>query len=154
MMINDSKQFREIIPFKSSILGIDLGKKRIGIAVSDINQKIASPLRVIENMKFKETLNILKEILTERDVCAIIVGDPINMDGSIGPKSQSSRSFIKNLSKDLDIPILLWDERLSTVSAERSLLEADISRKKRQQLIDKIAASIILQNFLDYLNAK
>lgn len=154
MMINDSKQFREIIPFKSSILGIDLGKKRIGIAVSDINQKIASPLRVIENMKFKETLNILKEILTERDVCAIIVGDPINMDGSIGPKSQSSRSFIKNLSKDLDIPILLWDERLSTVSAERSLLEADISRKKRQQVIDKIAASIILQNFLDYLNAK
>lgn len=154
MMINDLKQFREIIPFKSSILGIDLGKKRIGIAVSDINQKIASPLRVIENMKFKETLNILKEILTERDVCAIIVGDPINMDGSIGPKSQSSRSFIKNLSKDLDIPILLWDERLSTVSAERSLLEADISRKKRQQVIDKIAASIILQNFLDYLNAK
>ena len=154
MMINDSKQFREIIPFKSSILGIDLGKKRIGIAVSDINQKIASPLRVIENMKFKETLNILKEILTERDVCAIIVGDPINMDGSIGPKSQSSRSFIKNLSKDLDIPILLWDERLSTVSAERSLLEADISRKKRQQVIDKIAASIILQNFLDCLNAK
>ena len=154
MMINDSKQFREIIPFKSSILGIDLGKKRTGIAVSDINQKIASPLRVIENMKFKETLNILKEILTERDVCAIIVGDPINMDGSIGPRSQSSRSFIKNLSKDLDIPILLWDERLSTVSAERSLLEADISRKKRQQVIDKIAASIILQNFLDYLNAK
>ena len=154
MMINDSKQFREIIPFKSSILGIDLGKKRTGIAVSDINQKIASPLRVIENMKFKETLNILKEILTERDVCAIIVGDPINMDGSIGPKSQSSRSFIKNLSKDLDIPILLWDERLSTVSAERSLLEADISRKKRQQVIDKIAASIILQNFLDCLNAK
>jgi putative Holliday junction resolvase len=154
MMINDSKQFREIIPPKSSILGIDLGKKRTGIAVSDINQKIATPLRVIENMKFKETLNILKEILTERDVCAIIVGDPINMDGSIGPKSQSSRSFIKNLSKDLDIPILLWDERLSTVSAERSLLEADISRKKRQQVIDKIAASIILQNFLDYLNAK
>jgi len=154
MMINDSKQFREIIPFKSSILGIDLGKKRIGIAVSDINQKIASPLRVIENMKFIETLDILKKILTERDVCAIIVGDPINMDGSIGPKSQSSRSFIKNLSKDLDIPILLWDERLSTVSAERSLLEADISRKKRQQVIDKIAASIILQNFLDYLNAK
>lgn len=154
MMINDSKQFREIIPFKSSILGIDLGKKRTGIAVSDINQKIASPLRVIENMKFIETLDILKKILTERDVCAIIVGDPINMDGSIGPKSQSSRSFIKNLSKDLDIPILLWDERLSTVSAERSLLEADISRKKRQQVIDKIAASIILQNFLDYLNAK
>ncbi len=153
-MINDSKQFREIIPLKNSILGIDLGKKRTGIAVSDINQKIASPLKVIENMKFNEILNILEKIVTERNICAIIVGDPINMDGSIGPKSQSSRSFIKNLSEELDIPILLWDERLTTVSAERSLLEADISRKKRQQLIDKIAASIILQNFLDYLNAK
>ena len=153
-MINDSKQFREIIPLKNSILGIDLGKKRTGIAVSDINQKIASPLKVIENMKFNEILNILEKIVTERNICAIIVGDPINMDGSIGPKSQSSRSFIKNLSKELDIPILLWDERLTTVSAERSLLEADISRKKRQQIIDKIAASIILQNFLDYLNAK
>ena len=153
-MINDSKQFREIIPLKNSILGIDLGKKRTGIAVSDINQKIASPLKVIENMKFNEILNILEKIVTERNICAIIVGDPINMDGSIGPKSQSSRSFIKNLSKELDIPILLWDERLTTVSAERSLLEADISRKKRQQLIDKIAASIILQNFLDYLNTK
>ena len=154
MMINDSKQFREIIPLKNSILGIDLGKKRTGIAVSDINQKIASPLKVIENMKFNEILNILEKIVTERNICAIIVGDPINMDGSIGPKSQSSRSFIKNLSKELDIPILLWDERLTTVSAERSLLEADISRKKRQQIIDKIAASIILQNFLDYLNTK
>ena len=154
MMINDSKQFREIIPLKNSILGIDLGKKRTGIAVSDINQKIASPLKVIENMKFNEILNILERIVNERNICAIVVGDPINMDGSIGPKSQSSRSFIKNLSKELDIPILLWDERLTTVSAERSLLEADISRKKRQQIIDKIAASIILQNFLDYLNTK
>ena len=154
MMINDSKQFREIIPLKNSILGIDLGKKRTGIAVSDINQKIASPLKVIENMKFNEILNILERIVNERNICAIVVGDPINMDGSIGPKSQSSRSFIKNLSKELDIPILLWDERLTTVSAERSLLEADISRKKRQQIIDKIAASIILQNFLDYLNSK
>ena len=154
MMINDSKQFREIIPLKNSILGIDLGKKRTGIAISDINQKIASPLKVIENMKFNEILDILKKIVTDRDICAIVVGDPINMDGSIGPKSQSSRSFIRNLSKELDIPILLWDERLTTVSAERSLLEADLSRKKRQQIIDKIAASIILQNFLDYLNTK
>lgn len=154
MMINDSKQFREIIPLKNSILGIDLGKKRTGIAVSDVNQKIASPLKVIENMKFNEILNILEKIVNERNICTIVVGDPINMDGSIGPKSQSSRSFIKNLSKELDIPILLWDERLTTVSAERSLIEADISRKKRQKVIDKIAASIILQNFLDYLNAK
>ena len=154
MMINDSKQFREIIPYKSPILGIDLGTKRIGMAISDLNQKIASPFKVEENKNFSEILNILKKIIIDRDICSVVVGDPINMDGSIGPKSQSSRSFVNNLSKEINIPILLWDERLTTVSAERSLLEADISRKKRQQIIDKIAASIILQSFLDYLNTK
>ena len=102
----------------------------------------------------QQVLNVLKKIRIDRDICSVIVGDPINMDGSIGPKSQSSRSFVNNLSKEINIPILLWDERLTTVSAERSLLEADISRKKRQQIINKIAASIILQSFLDYLNTK
>ena len=124
------------------------------MAISDINQKIASPFKVEESKNFSEILNVLKKIRIDRDICSVIVGDPVNMDGSIGPKSQSSRSFVNNLSKEINIPILLWDERLTTVSAERSLLEADISRKKRQQIIDKIAASIILQSFLDYLNTK
>ena len=154
MMTNVSKQFREIIPLKNSILGLDLGKKRVGVAVSDINQKVASPYLVIENKKFTEITNIIENIILEKNICAIIIGDPINMDGSIGPKSQSSRSFVNNLSKEINIPILLWDERLTTVSAERSLLEADLSRKKRKQIIDKIAASIILQSFLEYLNTK
>jgi len=102
-MINDSKQFREIIPYKSPILGIDLGTKRIGMAISDINQKIASPFKVEENKNFSEILNILKKIRIDRDICSIVVGDPINMDGSIGPKSQSSRSFVNNLSKEINI---------------------------------------------------
>ena len=152
MMINDSKQFREIIPLKNSIIGLDLGKKRIGVAVSDINQKVASPYLVIENKKFVEIVSIIQNIIVERNICAIIIGDPINMDGSIGPKSQSSKTFMNNLSKIVNIPILLWDERLSTVYAEKSLLEADLSRKKRKKIIDKIAASVILQGFLDFLN--
>ena len=152
MMINDSKQFREIIPLKNSIIGLDLGKKRIGVAVSDINQKVASPYLVIENKKFTEIVSIIQNIIVERNICAIIIGDPINMDGSIGPKSQSSKTFMNNLSKIVNIPILLWDERLSTVYAEKSLLEADLSRKKRKKIIDKIAASVILQGFLDFLN--
>lgn len=152
MMINDSKQFREIIPLKNSIIGLDLGKKRIGVAVSDINQKVASPYLVIENKKFTEIVSIIQNIIIERNICAIIIGDPINMDGSIGPKSQSSKTFMNNLSKIVNIPILLWDERLSTVYAEKTLLEADLSRKKRKKIIDKIAASVILQGFLDFLN--
>lgn len=152
-MINDSNNFREIIPNNKTILCLDLGKKRIGLAISDINQKIASPYDVIKEKKFSEILIILKNLIKKFDIGSIIIGDPINMDGSLGPKSQSSRSFISNISKDIDIPILLWDERLSTIAAEKSLIEADISRKKRSEVIDKIAANIILQSFLDFLNS-
>jgi putative Holliday junction resolvase len=151
-MIDDSNNFREIIPKNKTILCLDLGKKRIGLAISDVNQKIASPYDVIKEKKFSEVLEIIKNLVKEFDIGSIIVGDPINMDGSLGPKSQSSRSFIANINKDIHIPILLWDERLSTVAAEKSLIEADISRKKRSEVIDKIAANIILQNFLDFLN--
>ena len=151
-MIDDSNNFREIIPKNKTILCLDLGKKRIGLAISDVNQKIATPYDVIKEKKFSEVLEIIKNLVKEFDIGSIIVGDPINMDGSLGPKSQSSRSFIANINKDIYIPILLWDERLSTVAAEKSLIEADISRKKRGEVIDKIAANIILQNFLDFLN--
>ena len=151
-MIDDSNNFREIIPKNKTILCLDLGKKIIGLAISDVNQKIATPYDVIKEKKFSEVLEIIKNLVKEFDIGSIIVGDPINMDGSLGPKSQSSRSFIANINKDIHIPILLWDERLSTVAAEKSLIEADISRKKRSEVIDKIAANIILQNFLDFLN--
>jgi putative Holliday junction resolvase len=150
-MTNDSNNFREIIPYNKTILCLDLGKKRIGLAISDVNQKIASPYMVIEEKKFSEVSVIIEGTIKKFGVGSIIVGDPINMDGSLGPKSQSSRSFIRNLYKNIKIPILLWDERLSTVAAERSLIEADISRKKRTKVIDKIAATIILQGLLDFL---
>jgi len=152
-MTNDSNNFREIIPYNKTILCLDLGKKRIGLAISDINQKIASPYMVIEEKKFSEVSAIIEETVKKFGVGSIIVGDPINMDGSLGPKSQSSRSFVRNLYKNIKMPILLWDERLSTVAAERSLIEADISRKKRIKVIDKIAATIILQGLLDFLKS-
>ena len=148
------EEFKKKQSAKIRIIGLDLGTKRIGVSICDENQSIATPFKTLIKKDTKQFINEIKEIVDENDVKAIIIGNPINMDGSIGAKSQSSRSFIRNLSKELNIPILLWDERLTTVSAERSLLEADISRKKRQQIIDKIAASIILQNFLDYLNTK
>ena len=143
-MIDDSNNFREIIPFNKTILCLDLGKKRIGLAISDVNQKIASPYDVLEEKKFSEILIIIKDMVKEFDIGSIVVGDPINMDGTLGPKSQSSRSFIANISKTIDI---------STVAAEKSLIEADISRKKRGKVIDKIAANLILQSFLDFLNS-
>jgi len=152
-MTNDSNNFREIIPYNKTILCLDLGKKRIGLAISDINQKIASPYMVIEEKKFSEVSTIIEGTVKKFGVGSIIVGDPINMDGSLGPKSQSSRSFVRNLYKNIKMPILLWDERLSTVAAERSLIEADISRKKRIKVIDKIAATIILQGLLDFLKS-
>jgi len=152
-MTNDSNNFREIIPYNKTILCLDLGKKRIGLAISDINQKIASPYMVIEEKKFSEVSAIIEGTVKKFGVGSIIVGDPINMDGSLGPKSQSSRSFVRNLYKNIKMPILLWDERLSTVAAERSLIEADISRKKRIKVIDKIAATIILQGLLDFLKS-
>ncbi len=152
-MTNDSNNFREIIPYNKTILCLDLGKKRIGLAISDINQKIASPYMVIEEKKFSEVSAIIEETVKKFGVGSIIVGDPINMDGSLGPKSQSSRSFVRKLYKNIKMPILLWDERLSTVAAERSLIEADISRKKRIKVIDKIAATIILQGLLDFLKS-
>ena len=150
-MINDSKQFREIISLKKSIIGIDLGKKRTGIAISDINQKIASPFKVYENKKFSDILIILKTIIDERDICAIIVGDPINMDGSIGPKSQSSRSFLKNLSKELDVPIILWDERLSSQGAFNLSNDSASNTSKKISKLDENSAQFILQGALDYL---
>ena len=106
-MINDSNNFREIIPNNKTILCLDLGKKRIGLAISDINQKIASPYDVIKEKKFSEILIILKNLIKKFDIGSIIIGDPINMDGSLGPKSQSSRSFISNIFIIINNPILI-----------------------------------------------
>ena len=131
------------------ILGIDLGEKRVGVSISDINQSIASSYTTLPKRKFSLFSKELQTILEKEMICGIVLGLPLNMDGSEGPKCQSTRDFAKNLSNITTIPITFWDERLTTVEAEKSLLSADLSRKKRLRVIDSIAAVLILQNVLD-----
>lgn len=135
------------------LLGFDLGTKTIGLALSDVNRSIATPMQTLKRAKFKDTAHQLNECVTEHNIGGFILGFPINMDGSEGPRAQATRAFAKNVSAAIDVPIVLWDERLSTVAAERALLEADSSRKQRAAVIDKMAAAFILQGALDRLRA-
>ena len=130
-------------------MGLDLGTKTIGVAVSDRLLSSASPLHTIRREKFSKDAEALLQIIESRDIAAIILGLPRNMDGSEGPRCQSTRAFARNLTRLTDLPIGYWDERLSTVAAERALLEADTSRKRRAEVIDHVAAGYILQGALD-----
>ena len=130
-------------------MGLDLGTKTIGVAVSDRLLSSATPLLTVRRTKFSKDAKALLDIITNRDIGAIILGLPRNMDGSEGPRCQSTRAFARNLSPHTQLPIGYWDERLSTVAAERALLEADTSRKRRAKVIDHVAAGYILQGALD-----
>ena len=130
-------------------MGLDLGTKTIGLAVSDRLLSSATPLRTVRRTKFSADAQALLDVITNRDIGAIIIGLPRNMDGSEGPRCQSTRAFARNMSALTDLPIGYWDERLSTVAAERALLEADTSRKRRAEVIDHVAAGYILQGALD-----
>ena len=133
------------------LLGIDLGEKRVGLSISDRTQSIASNYATLEKKKFSLFSLDLKAIIDKEIICGIVIGLPLNMDGSEGPKCQSTRHFAKNFSNIVSLPITFWDERLTTVAAERSLLSADLSRKKRKRVVDSVAAVLILQNLLDRL---
>jgi putative Holliday junction resolvase len=135
------------------LLGLDLGTKTIGVAVSDGLRMAATPLETIRRTKFVADAARLEAIIAGRDIAAIVLGLPRNMDGSEGPRCQSTRAFARNLAARITLPIAFWDERLTTVAAERALLEADSSRKRRSVLIDKVAAAYILQGALDRLRA-
>jgi len=130
-------------------MGLDLGTKTIGVAVSDRLLSSATPLHTVRRKKFSVDAQALLDVITNRDIGAIILGLPRNMDGSEGPRCQSTRAFARNLSALTNLPIGYWDERLSTVAAERALLEADTSRKRRAEVIDHVAAGYILQGALD-----
>lgn len=134
-----------------AVAGLDLGTKTIGVAVSDRLRGVASPLTTIRRTKFIEDAAALLKIVAEREIGGLVLGLPRNMDGSEGPRCQSTRAFARNLSRLTDLPITFWDERLSTVAAERALLEADTSRKRRAEVIDHVAAGFILQGVLDRL---
>ena len=133
------------------ILGLDLGTVTIGVAVSDGIRSVASPRETIKRKKFGADADALDKIIADTGAGALILGLPRNMDGSEGPRCQSTRAFARNLARRCELPIGFWDERLSTVAAERAMLEADLSRKRRAELIDHVAASVILQGALDRL---
>ncbi|MHA7849587.1 Holliday junction resolvase RuvX [Roseovarius sp.] len=133
------------------IMGLDLGTKTIGVAISDRLLSVATPTETIKRKKFSVDAARLLEIAIQREVAGLVLGLPRNMDGSEGPRCQSTRAFARNLEPLTELPITFWDERLSTVAAERALLEADTSRKRRAEVIDNVAASYILQGVLDRL---
>ena len=144
-------EFKNKLSSGSRLLGIDLGTKRIGIAISDYNQKIATPLQTLDKSKQGKLIDELESIITENDIKGIIIGNPINMDGTYGKSSQSAKDIAINISNKIDIPVSLWDERLSTVGAFNLSSELDINVSKRERDIDKFAAAFILQGALDYL---
>ena len=133
------------------LMGLDMGSKTIGIALSDLGRIIATPNLTLRRRKFMADAQALRAIIEENDVGGLVIGLPLNMDGTEGPRCQSVRQFAANLLAEIDIAVAFWDERLSTVTAERALLEADMSRRRRRQVIDKMAVAIILQGALDRL---
>ncbi|MCQ0093373.1 Holliday junction resolvase RuvX [Roseovarius sp. M141] len=149
MIHDDIADYVAALPPAQALMGLDLGDKTIGVAISDPLLSVASPHETVRRRKFGLDAARLLEIVEARRIGGIILGLPRNMDGSEGPRCQSTRAFARNLSRLTDLPIGYWDERLSTVAAERALLEADTSRKRRAEVIDNIAASYILQGVLD-----
>ena len=144
-------EFKNKLSSGSRLLGIDLGTKRIGIAISDYNQKIATPLQTLDKSKKGKLIDELESIIAEYDIRGIIIGNPINMDGTYGKSSQSAKDIAINISNKIDIPVSLWDERLSTVGAFNLSSELDINVSKREKDIDKFAAAFILQGALDFI---
>lgn len=151
MICAEIHAFAAALPAKGAIAGLDLGDKTIGVAISDLRRSVASPIETIKREKFTLDAGRLLALLTARDVGAILLGLPLNMDGSEGPRVQSTRAFARNLERLTPMPISFWDERLSTVAATRAMLEADLSRKQRAQRVDNVAAAYILQGALDRL---
>jgi putative Holliday junction resolvase len=149
MICETPEEFLSAIPDMGAVAGLDLGTVTIGVAVSDVMRSVATPLETIKRKKFGVDAAKLLELTTHRLVTGLVLGLPMNMDGSEGPRCQATRAFARNLEKLTPLPITFWDERLSTVAAERALLEADTSRKRRAEVIDHVAAGYILQGMLD-----
>tara|TARA_Y100001970_G_scaffold235030_1_gene293763 strand:+ start:267 stop:722 length:456 start_codon:yes stop_codon:yes gene_type:complete len=146
------EEFKKKHSNKIRLIGLDLGSKRIGVSICDEKQSIATPFKTLFKKDSNQLINEIKEIIDENNIKGIIIGNPINMDGSIGKSSQSAKDVANNISKSIDIPICLWDERLSTVGVFNISSQLDINVSKRERDIDKNAAAFILQGAIDYLN--
>ena len=146
------EEFKKNHSDKCRLIGLDLGSKRIGVSICDDKQLIATPLKTINRNSLKDLVDELRLIINENDIKGIVVGYPLNMDGSLGKSTQSVKDTTENIEKNLDIPICLWDERLSTVGAFNLSSQLDINVSKREKKIDENAAAFILQGALDFLN--
>jgi putative pre-16S rRNA nuclease len=150
-ILEDPGDFAAALAPGRALMGLDLGTRTIGIAVSDTRRRIASPLQTLRRSRFEVDAAHLLAVAEARAIGGLVLGLPRNMDGSEGPRAQSARAFARNLAARTRLPITFWDERLSTVAAERALLEADTSRRRRAEVVDHVAAGYILQGCLDRL---
>ena len=146
------EEFKKKHSDKCRLLGLDLGSKRIGVSICDEKQLIATPLKTINKNSLIELIDELKKIINENDIKGIVIGNPLNMDGSLGPSAQSVKDTSQNIEKNLNIPICLWDERLSTVGAFKLTRQLNVNVSKREKKIDENAATFILQGAIDFLN--
>jgi putative holliday junction resolvase len=150
----DLPEFAAALPPRAAILGVDPGEKRIGLAISDLTRMIGSSLETISRVKFAVDAEALFKIYDVRQCAGLVIGLPLNMDGTSGPSAQSARAFARNLIAKRDAPLLLWDERLSTSAVTRTLIAADASRKRRGEVVDKMAAAYMLQGALDAMQER
>ncbi len=154
MPLLDLPDFAAALPARGALVGLDPGEKRIGVAVSDVTRLIASSLEQISRTKFAADAEAILKLYDARQCVGLVVGLPLNMDGSAGPAAQSARAFARNLLAKRDAPLLLWDERLSTAAVTRTLIEGDASRRRRGEVVDKMAAAYMLQGALDALQER
>ncbi len=141
------------LPAKARLIGIDLGTKTIGLALSDVERRLASPLKTLSRTAFQKDADVLLAVFAEFEIAAVVIGLPLDLDGRDGPRAQSTRAFARNLATRTDLPIAYWDERFSTSVVLRSLIENDVSRARRAEVVDKMAAAYILQGALDRLSS-
>jgi len=149
--ITDIENLPPLLAREARLLGLDVGTKTIGMALSDVTRSVATPYDTIRRGKFTADAKTIREVVEENQVGALVIGLPLNLDGSEGPGAQSTRAFARNLAAHVEVPMVFWDERLSTAAVERHLIEADVSRKRRAELVDRMAAAYILQGALERL---
>jgi len=149
--ITDIEDLPPLLGRDARLLGLDVGTKTIGMALSDVTRSVATPYDTIRRSKFTADAKTIREVVEKNQVGALVIGLPLNLDGSEGPRAQSTRAFARNLAAHVEVPMVLWDERLSTAAVERHLIEADVSRKRRAELVDRMAAAYILQGALERL---
>ena len=151
MITTDTAAFRDAVPGGGRLAGLGVGTKTIGLALCDAGWSFASPAETIRRTKFTADLELLKRFVAREGVRGLVIGLPLNMDGSDSPRTQSTRAFARNVDAPLALPVLLWDERWSTQAVERAMIDADLSRARRADLVDKLAAAHILQGAIDAL---